>query len=325
MKTFTMTSPEYFARGSDSDFAIVPTGETMSYEESDAIEELRVFLDLVSANYRENGYDGRANCVDDFSKRVAFVDHQMFLTAAKAYAFELATVIQDGGRPQVVHGSHHDTKDRFVGSGEYIFAHVAHVLRQDHGFRVGSHYDFAPPRDLNGRTEDDTYPIYVFDDWIITGGQMRHTIADIGKKAAGNTHIRLLATREESQAVREIAPEVNSIRYEYPFEGVDDIARGPSIIGAHSSVNIGWQNMLATFALDLSYMRGGQDVRLPGLGYIKRPYRTRLDTPRYYKCLPQSSLLSYAFQTGADPSSFPSSKLETLTDQFTCHDVKPKS
>ena len=290
---------------------IVATGESSKQAESEAYDELAFFMDRVVTAYSKNGLYNRAKSAQSFFERHHYISHEQLHESVRYFAHELIDSYRIGEAPVIAHISADDVKDQRVGSSEYIVSLLYDNLRRTSS---SIKIPFASIGRIKNTPELQDRPVYVFDDWIISGGQMRHIIEDLD--GISEPRFRLIALRDNwKELITEpLCLHGSSMLYYYPADPIDNSIEGPSIVGVHSSPNIGWQNRLATFALDLSCLQKDTPTELPSLGSILRPYRTRQDIPRYYTHPPREDLLSWRYRHGLDPDSFTQFTPQTVRD-----------
>lgn len=251
--------------------------------EYDALDEVKEFLDIAHATYAANGLEHRTDEVERFADQIAYLDSNAFDHATQTIARKWATQLDSGVRIAALKPSAQDTKDQGVASAEYILAHVLDHVRYACGAAAVKSIvllDSGP--DMSSLSRDSDVVEYV-DDWTITGNQLRRNIDSYPEDIKEKLEVQLLVKRGLERTLKLDDGTSIPISGVYELPQYDDVHAGPSVIGVHGSVNYGWQNRLIEFGLDIATNRPTGQVVLPVMTHIERPYRTRRDTPSFFK------------------------------------------
>lgn len=277
---------------------------------TDAVDEFKLFMDGVISTYTKHNLPHRAESATRFLDDFYFIDRDETAEATKYFGDELACSFRAKESPIVLHVNAEDEKDRQVGSSEYITYEVYKKLGEYGMSR--EQVPFLSAKEVLSTEQIHDRPIYIFDDWIISGGQINQLIDTLGGLST-NIRFRFVALRDNwpELVTSNIAIPQHSLEYYHRANPIKNVVEGPSIIGVHSSVNIGWQNRLATFAFDIAHLER-RTISPPALGDIVRPYRTRISTPKFYREPPENDLLSWRNINGVDPDSFTEFTLQTI-------------
>lgn len=311
---YDVNSQPFYAATSEDNESIYPAAGAIVQPESEAIEEVSIFLNTVAKQYDSSGLPQRADSVRSFMDGIYVVDKDMLATAVEAFTDELVDLAQSASRVTILHSSAEDKKDQSVGSSEFIIGAIVEKLKE-RDIKIGRDVYVEDAGALHERGVTSDEKVMFYDDWMITGGQVRK-MWEATPVPDRNLAMRFVALRENwSELLAEPLKLQGDLEYFYEAGSIDNIAEGPSVVGTHSSANIGWQNRIAVFGLDLSYLRE-REVPLPALGSISRPYRTRVDEPYFYKHPQVEDLVAYRHRNGQELDGFSELCLESLTHHF---------
>jgi hypothetical protein len=283
-------------------------GESTSLAEHDAIQEIDLFLDAVRQTYTDHGYHERAESAHRFQENIYVLDSEKFNESTLYLAEELATAVIDSPRTTVIHASSDDLIDQRVGSSEYVVDSVFGHIRRDYPGLINE-VEYKGTEDIVTREPVKGERIFFYDDWTITGMQATRILEPLN---AVPVEARFIALRQNWRDNVLSWPENVHVEYWHGAPPIRNIAEGPSIIGPHSAVNIGWQNRLATFGVDRAWLKG--DTPLPLLGDVIRPYRTRIGYPGYYR--KPNDTIWQSINNGGDGKSVAEFSVEALTKKF---------
>lgn len=264
----------------------------LTFTEREGLQDLDTFLHTALEVGRESADEKLSAMAQQFKDRVRFLGHKEFETACDGIAKAWLEYVAQSPRHVINLYSEPDERK----SHSAVYARIVERFKE---LSEGSRLTERLREDSDTWQEGDYSKLIVVDDWLISGITMNNQIAKaaaVAKHAGKEGLVQqleaqvLLMGHGQAEAKHVIGWAGGKMPYVLRgyFETTDPILQYEvSVSGAHSSVDYGFETVLATMRSKMN--KHGRKVPLPLLTHVGRAYRDQdvMHDPRQAAMLEQ--------------------------------------